>query len=178
MLYCFRKFGDATRALVILITSLISLTLFASTSHSEVLEYFEYHCSYGSYKGEPNCDGDGSGYSVTHYVANLTTKTVAINQDRQHIMLKEKGYYYEKVEPEMWSMCEIADAKNFLCRKSDRKDGGYEIYQLAEGKVISCSYCIRHKAVSQIEYYIKTKSRRLSYQYCAIEGDINRKCPL
>jgi hypothetical protein len=153
------------------------VTFFEWLFSPPAMSYDEYQCYYGN-KGK-KCEGDGSTYAVTHYLANPITRTVSIHTIRQGIHLKDGGFYYEREESEIWSDCAIVNAANFVCNKSSRMNGKLEteIYELANGKVILCSYCVRFKNVSPFAYLTETTLRKLKYTHCSVDGMEAVKCP-
>ena len=176
--WCFRM-----RGLLISLSAFVCLPLSVSSSHGLTLEYDEYHCYYGwegvAENSVKSCEGNGSSYSLSKYIINPITKSVAIIESQQGLTIvdKKKHYYYWQSNSEIWTECDIVDAKNFACNRAVGKNGGYEIFQLADGKAVRCSYCVRYKQIGYWEYLIATTYRSVIYEFCATKGYEGRKCP-
>ncbi len=168
----------------------ISLFLFflpSPNTLSQTLSHTEYHCFIGNYTHPQSptkvCEGDGSVYTATKYTANISTKSVLINEISQTLWVRKTRLYLVKEENQIWGDCDIIDGKNFICRKAVSINDGYfgsrvgeGIYEVIQGNVKRCTYCARYKPISFFEYWFNQTAIRLSSSECFQTGDQKPSC--
>ena len=172
-------FRIATEIALPLCLAAVFLSALTNDALAQASNYNEYHC-YRGWGTTTKCAGDGSQYSVTHYLVNQNSKTVATDTESLVFLHRKAGdFYYRTADghTEIWSECTIVDALNFICKRSSHRRFDFEVLELSNGKVTSCTYCVRFRTINFFEYIIMTSIKIMTSRYCSPYGADGPRCP-